>query len=141
MMLLRQAFYGVTRFDSMQAELGISRRALAERLGSMIGDGLLARVPYRDGTQRTRHEYQLTDKGRDLTTTLVALMQWGDRYLPHPGGRPLRMVDRATGQEVGAALVREDGQRVEGLDAIREEAWPDRERAGSWSRAGREGTT
>jgi len=56
----------------------------------------------------------------------VALMQWGDRHMPHPDGRPLRMVDHATGQQVRAALVRDDGQQVEGLAALSGQPWPDR---------------
>jgi len=126
MLLLRQAFYGVARFDDMQAQLGTSRKVLAERLARMVEDGLLARVPYRDGAQRTRHEYRLTEKGEGLATVLVALMQWGDKHLPHPDGRPLRVVDRGTGQEVRAALVREDGQKVEALAALSGQPWPDR---------------
>jgi len=126
MLLLRQAFYGVTRFDDMQAQLGVSRKVLAERLGRMVEDGLFARVPYRDGAQRTRHEYHLTDKGEGLATVLVALMQWGDRHMPHPDGRPLQVLDRATGQEVRAVLVRDDNQQVEGLAALSGKPWPDR---------------
>ena len=126
MLLLRQAFYGVARFEDMQAQLGVSRRVLAERLGRMVNDGLLARVPYRDGVQRMRHEYRLTEKGEGLATVLVALMQWGDRHMPHPDGRPLRVVERATGQEVRAALIRADGRDVEGLAALSGQPWPDR---------------
>lgn len=126
MLLLRQAFYGVQRFDDMQAQLDVSRKVLAERLGRMVDDGLLARMPYRDGAQRTRQEYQLTEKGEDLATVPVALMQWGDRHMPHPDGRPLRVVDRATGQEVRAALVHDDGQQAEGLAALSGQPWPDR---------------
>ena len=126
MLLLRQAFYGVGRFDDMQAQLGASRKVLSERLARMVFTGLLARSPYRDGSQRARHEYRLTPKGRDLATALVALMQWGDRHMPHPGGRPLRVVERGSGREVRAALVRDDGREVGGADALAGEAWPDR---------------
>lgn len=83
-------------------------------------------MPYRDGAQRTRHEYRLTEKGEGLATVLVALMQWGDQHMPHPDGRSLRFVDRATGQEVRAALVRDDGQRIEELAALSSQPWPDR---------------
>lgn len=133
MLLLRQAFYGVRRFDDMQTQLGTSRKVLADRLARMVDDELLTRVPYRDGAQRTRHEYRLTEKGAALATVLVALMQWGDRHMPHPDGRPLRVVDRATGQEVRAALVREDGQPVEELAALSGQPWPDRPRAAATS--------
>ena len=126
MLVLRQIFYGVTRFDDMQAQLGVSRKVLAERLGRMVEDGLLLRAPYRDGAQRTRHEYRLTPKGEDLAIVLIALMQWGDRHMPHPNGRPLRVKDRTTGQEVSAALLRADGQKVEGLAALSGQPWPDR---------------
>ena len=126
MLLLRQALYGVRRFDDMQSQLGASRKVLAERLTRMVDDGLLVRAPYRDGVQRTRYEYKLTEKGEGLATALIALMQWGDRHLPHPDGRPLRVLDRCTGQEVRAALVREDGQHVEGLAHLSTQRWPDR---------------
>lgn len=49
----------------------------------MVKDGLLARMPYRAVGQRPRHEYWLTEKGQNLATALIALMQWGDRHLPH----------------------------------------------------------
>jgi DNA-binding HxlR family transcriptional regulator len=126
MLLLRQAFYGVRRFDDMQAQLGTSRKVLSERLARMVAAGVIARVPYRDGEQRTRHEYKLTEKGEGLATVLIALMQWGDQHMPHPDGRPLRIVDRDTGQEVRAVLVRDDGHPVDGLAAIRGQPWPDR---------------
>ncbi len=126
MLLLRQAFYGVSRFDDIQAQLGTSRKILSERLARMVDSGLLVRVPYRDGAQRTRHEYKLTKKGEGLATALIALMQWGDQYMPHPDGMPLRIVDRQTGQAIKAALVREDGHQIEGLRAIHGQPWPDR---------------
>lgn len=126
MLLLRQAFYGVGRFDDMQAQLGVSRKVLSERLARMVFAGLLARAPYRDGAQRTRHEYRLTAKGQDLATALVALMQWGDRHMPHPDGRPLRLVECGSGQEVRAALVRDDGREVGGAASLSGEPWPDR---------------
>lgn len=129
MLLLRQAFYGVRRFDEMQAELGVSRKVLTERLGRMVRNGLLLRVPYREPGQRTRHEYRLTPKGEALGVALVALMQWGDRHLPAlPRGRPLLLRDRESGQEVRAALVREDGAEV-ARRALVSEFWPDPEAA------------
>lgn len=112
MLLLRQAFYGVRRFDEIQAELGISRKVLADRLAQMARDGLLTRTPYRDGAQRTRQEYRLTAMGRDLATALIALIQWSDRHLPNPEGRALRIVERATGEGVEVALVTPAGRRV-----------------------------
>lgn len=126
MLVLRQALYGVTRFETMQDQLGVSRKILAERLTRLVEHQILEKLPYRDEGQRTRHEYRLTGKGRDLALALFALMQWGDTYAAHPDGRPLKLVERDSGQEVRVVLLRADGQTVEGLKNLRPEFWPDR---------------
>lgn len=126
LLVLRQVFYGVTRFDDMQVQLAVARKTLSERLAGMVKNGLLVRVPYLDASGRQRLEYRMTPKGDDLATTLVSLMQWADRHLPSPKGRPLKIVDPETAQEIRAALIREDGKSVERLDAASRHPWPDR---------------
>jgi len=94
MLIVRDAFLGVTRFDDFQARLGISRNVLNQRLSHLVGEVVLARVPYQE--RPTRWDYRLTDKGRDLWHVLTAMRQWGDRWAA-PGGAPVQLVHRACG--------------------------------------------
>ncbi|HEX6492281.1 MAG TPA: helix-turn-helix domain-containing protein [Candidatus Dormibacteraeota bacterium] len=94
MLLVRDAFLGVTRFDDFQARLGISRNVLNQRLSHLVDEGVLERVPYQE--RPTRWDYRLTDKGRDLWHVLTAMRQWGDRWAA-PGGAPVELVHKACG--------------------------------------------
>ena len=78
MLIVRDSFLGITRFDDFQQRLGISRNILADRLDHLVDKGVLARVPYQD--HPVRYDYRLTDKGRDLWLVLTAMRQWGDRW-------------------------------------------------------------
>jgi DNA-binding HxlR family transcriptional regulator len=93
LLILRNLFLGVRRFDDLQQQLGIARNVLATRLQRLLDAGLCERHPY--GERPVRHEYRLTDKGRALWPVLVELMEWGDRHAPSPGGPPtvLRHID------------------------------------------------
>ncbi|MDT5110229.1 MAG: hypothetical protein QOJ28_3045 [Mycobacterium sp.] len=84
LVVLRQAFAGVRRFEDFQTSLGVSRAVLAERLSRLVEADVLERRAYRD-THRTRHEYRLTPKGLDLYPVLMALRAWGDKYLAPDG--------------------------------------------------------
>src|SRR5437588_8579162 len=75
-LILREAFYGTTRFDDFAERVGISEPATAARLKELVDQGLLEREDYREPGQRTRQRYRLTDKGADLLPALVALMKW-----------------------------------------------------------------
>lgn len=86
LLILREAFNGVRRFDDLATHLDISESVLARRLRGLVEAGVLNRIPYRAAGQRTRHDYQLTAKGRDLFPVVVALLQWGDRYLADDAG-------------------------------------------------------
>ena len=103
-LILRDIFLGLTRFDAIAADLGIPRKVLAERLAKLVEHGVLTRVAYRE-TGRTRHEYRLTEKGADFLTTLVALMDWGDRWQPLAEGPPTRAEHQGCGGRVAARLV------------------------------------
>ena len=91
LMIIREAFSGVRRFDDFQKRLGISRNLLTTRLKRLVGGGVLARKPIVDGARR--QEYELTEMGRDLFTTLITLRQWGDRWLFTPETIPAVMFD------------------------------------------------
>ena len=77
LLVLREAFYGARRFEEFLANVGCARTLLSERLATLVEHGVLHREPYRESGQRERHEYLLTEKGRDLFAALVVLMQWG----------------------------------------------------------------
>lgn len=80
LLLLREASLGTRRFDDFARRAGVSEPVAAARLKRLVADGLLERRPYRQPGQRTRDEYLLTPKGRDLLPVLAALRQWGDTY-------------------------------------------------------------
>jgi DNA-binding HxlR family transcriptional regulator len=78
LLILRDAFYGVRRFSDFQAHLDIPKAVLADRLGGLVAEGLLERIP--DPERAGRHLYQLTASGRDLWPSVHALMSWGARH-------------------------------------------------------------
>jgi DNA-binding HxlR family transcriptional regulator len=102
-LILREAFYGTTRFDDFAQRAGISEPVAAARLRDLVDDGLLEREDYREPGQRTRQRYRLTEKGADLFPALVALMQWGDRWLDERGG-PVELQHRDCGEPVAVEL-------------------------------------
>jgi DNA-binding HxlR family transcriptional regulator len=77
--VIREAFFGVQRFDDFQRSLGIGRGVLAERLRNLVDEGILERRKYQDRPER--FEYVLTDKGLDLYPIFLAMMRWGERWL------------------------------------------------------------
>jgi len=110
-LILREAFYGTTRFDDFAARVGISQPVAAARLRELVEQGLLEREDYREPGQRTRQQYRLTDKGADLFPALAALMQWGDRWLDDRGG-PLEFRHRGCGEKVSVELHCAGGHHV-----------------------------
>ena len=107
-LLLREAFYGTERFDDFASRVGVSDPVAAARLKQLVEDGLLVREPYREPGQRTRYAYRLSDKGADLFPALVALMQWGDRWLAEDGP-PVEVRHKRCGATVHAELRCERG--------------------------------
>ena len=110
--VLREVFTGVRRFDDMRVRTGIPRQVLANRLSMLVDVGVLRRVPYREPGARERMEYRLTDKGLDLYPVLVAVREWGDRYLADPEGPPLATVHRNCDAEVRVGLRCEAGHDI-----------------------------
>lgn len=112
MLILREAYYGTRRFDGFAGRLGITDAAAARQLRKLTAAGLLEKRPYRESGQRTRYEYMLTQKGLDLLPAVVALWQWGDKYL-QPGPAPLLRFDTRTGEPVRVELRAADGAEVD----------------------------
>jgi len=105
LLVLREVFSGVRRFDDLRRRTGAPRQVLSARLGSLVDAGLLRRHPYREPGQRTRYEYRLTEAGMDLYPVLVALLRWGDRYLVQPTGGPsVELTHRDCGEPVDLVL-------------------------------------
>jgi DNA-binding HxlR family transcriptional regulator len=86
-LVVREMFLGTHRFDMLQDHLGIARNVLAARLKRLVEHGILAKRQYHE--HPPRFEYRLTRKGADLYPVVVALLQWGDRYVADPGGGPM----------------------------------------------------
>ena len=85
-LILRDVWVGMTRFDQLQTDLGISRKVLTERLNHLVERGVLCRRPY---DARPRHEYLLTAKGGELVDVLMVMAGWGDRWLAGQDGPPV----------------------------------------------------
>ena len=102
MLILRDAFMGVTRFEDLQRRLGISRNILQLRLSKLVDADVLVRVPYSE--HPPRYDYRLTDKGRDLWPVLTAMRQWGDRYAA-PAGPPVEIIHKTCSSRCDAVLV------------------------------------
>ena len=114
MLIVRDVFLGVTRFDDFQERLGISRNILNQRLNHLVETGVLEKVRYSD--HPPRYDYRLTDKGRDLWPVLTAMRQWGDRYAA-PDGPPLHVTHKGCGHILNAVLVCSVcGERLQGRD-------------------------
>jgi DNA-binding HxlR family transcriptional regulator len=111
-LILREAFYGTSRFDDFAERVGISEPATAARLRELVDNGLLEREDYKEPGQRTRQRYRLTDKGAELLPALIALMHWGDRWLDERGGR-VEVRHRDCGEPVELELRCAAGHTVE----------------------------
>lgn len=108
-LVLREVAMGVRRFDAIREATRAPRASLGARLRTLTEAGLLDRVEYREPGSRVRHEYHLTQAGRELQPVLTALMQWGDRHLAGPAGPPLTVTHAECGAPVRASLRCEQG--------------------------------
>jgi DNA-binding HxlR family transcriptional regulator len=102
-LILREAFYGTTRFDDFEGTLRVSRNVLTRRLSRLVDEGLLERQEYQQNPPR--HDYVLTVKGRELFPVLAAMMAWGDRWVAPNEGPPVVLRHRTCGHDVHAEVV------------------------------------
>lgn len=110
-LVLRDLSLGLSRYDELQASLGIPNTTLSSRLKHLEAHGLIERRPYQD--RPPRHAYALTDKGRDLWKVTTALREWGDRWDASGFGAPtVEVVDRDTGRDLTLALIDPDTGRA-----------------------------
>jgi DNA-binding HxlR family transcriptional regulator len=87
LLILRDCFLRIRRFDDFEARLGITRHILADRLKKLVHAGVLRKVPYQD--RQLRYEYRLTQKGLDLYPVLMSIVHWGDMHMAGEEGRPV----------------------------------------------------
>jgi DNA-binding HxlR family transcriptional regulator len=117
LLIVRNVFLGVRRFDEMQSNLGIARNVLQTRLTRLIEHGVLEKRLYQE--RPPRYEYRLTEKGLDLWPTIVSLLQWGDRHAPRADGPPVLLEHRGCGGGVDEhRMCKECGAPLEVRDVI-----------------------
>ena len=97
LLILREAFYGKTRFSQFLEELGIARNILSARLNHLVAEGILEK---RMAAETSHTEYVLTDAGRALRTVILSLIHWGDEFRPNPDGERFLFLDAETEEPV-----------------------------------------
>ena len=112
LLIVRDAFDGITRFGDFQTSLGVAKNILSTRLKALVAEGVLEAQPATDGS--AYQQYVLTAKGETLFPVVVALRQWGEDHLFARGERHSRLVENATGQTVGRLAV--TSKRGDALD-------------------------
>ena len=117
-LVIREVFNGIRRFDDMRLRTAIPRQVLTNRLALLLDEGILRKEPYQLPGERARHEYRLTAKGLDLYPVLVAVAQWGDRYLADPEGPPVEFAHRDCGALVDVRLACADGHVIDDPRAV-----------------------
>ncbi|GGJ02263.1 winged helix-turn-helix transcriptional regulator [Halopseudomonas pertucinogena] len=103
LMILRDCFLGIRRFEQFERRLGITRHVLADRLKKLVEHGVLSRVPYQQ--RPLREEYRLTESGLDLHPAIMALVSWGDRHMADERGAPVQHRHKACGQLIRPVTV------------------------------------
>ncbi len=98
MLILRDCFLGIRRFEQFQERLGVTRHVLADRLRKLEATGVLRRELYQE--RPPRHEYRLTEAGKELYPVILSLIDWANRHVPPKGPLPFDLVSRETGQPV-----------------------------------------
>jgi len=122
MLILRDAFNGLTRFDQFQKSLEIAPNILTRRLASMVDEGLFERRRYSE--HPPRDEYLLTERGRDFRPVLWALLAWGNKHYS-PEGKSVVLIDDETGAEIDPVMYdRNTGRPLEGR-SLHSAAGPD----------------
>jgi len=117
MLIIREAFFGIRRFEEFQTHLGIARNILTTRLKRLCDNGILERVPIKQGAKR--HEYLLTTKGKELLPLLITLTQWGDKWVYGQGKEPVIFLDRDHGKPISPIVVHaSDGRKLRPRDIM-----------------------
>jgi DNA-binding HxlR family transcriptional regulator len=118
-LVLRDLFNGIRRFDDLATHLGIARNVLTRRLAALVSEGIVVKVPYREPGSRERHEYRLTEAGRDLRPVILAMLAWGDVHRADGFGPPMRVEHAECGTPVHVELRCAEGHLVERTTRLR----------------------
>jgi DNA-binding HxlR family transcriptional regulator len=110
MLIMREAFYGTTRFEDFWRRVGITKAAASARLTELVDAGLLERQPYKEPGQRSRDEYVLTEAGMDFMPVVWAMFEWGRRHLPY--NAPLELAHKGCGAEATVEIRCDRGHHV-----------------------------
>lgn len=116
LLIIREAFFGSRRFGEFEAYLGIAKNVLSDRLAKLVDAGVMERLAV--AGRGNPGDYRLTAKGRDLFPAVVALMQWGDRWVYDGERAPVRVLDRETGEEIAPMRVITPSGRMLGLSEV-----------------------
>ena len=127
-LLIREACLGTRRFDGFKRSLGIGRNILTARLNLLVEEGILQRVEYQ--ANPIRHEYRLTDKGRDAYTVLAAMAAWGERWLTGPEGTPVLTHHTTCGYDMHAVVVCSECREPLDVRQVKARPGPGLERTG-----------
>lgn len=110
MLIMREAYYGTTRFEDFWRRVGVTKAAASARLSDLVEAGLLERRPYQEPGQRVRDEYVLTEAGLDFMPVVWALFEWGRRHIPNDS--PLRLAHDSCGAYAAVEVRCDNGHLV-----------------------------
>lgn len=119
LLIIRDAFFGLTRFDQFHKSLGISRNVLTLRLKKLVDEGVLEKS---DGPGHP--EYQLSEKGLALHPILIAMTQWGEQHMPNPAGERIVFMDRQSGKRIKQLSMYADDGRLLGYGDLQVQFGP-----------------
>lgn len=111
LLILREAFYGVQRYDDMLQDLGAPRATLTDRLNKLLKQKILERHPYQEKGERMRHAYKLSAKGRALGKVLISMSEWGETHLTKSPA-PAHLAERNTNTHLRIAFLTDEGREV-----------------------------
>ncbi len=111
LLIMREAFYGATRFTEIQRNIGVARNLLSERLSRLVEEGILEREDV--GVAGPRYAYHLTKKGQSLATVFIAMVQWSNEHLRKRGDETVHLIERKTGRKLKKVeLLGSDGRKL-----------------------------
>nr|WP_296770887.1 helix-turn-helix domain-containing protein [Rhodococcus sp. (in: high G+C Gram-positive bacteria)] len=116
LLIIRESFFGSTRFEQFMSVLGCPRNILSDRLGKLVDEGILDRSEYHEPKSRVRSEYRLTDTGKELMPILMAIMHWGDRHRGATEGPPIVVEHVGCGEPLQLVPTCSAGHVVTGPD-------------------------
>lgn len=120
LMILRECFLGFRRFEDYRNNLRISKSVLTVKIKKLVASGILTKTAYKESNQRTRYEYRMTEKGKDLYLVLISMIEWGNKYLVDETGDRLEILERETGTSPRLSLLNAEGEELGLRDILME---------------------